>query len=971
MSCTAWPAQAQSDSNATGSLNVQSEGAHSLLVLYTPAANDSGPRTVLLGLPTLSGAQATILTAADPLNARPPAHAHLAPLGQLAGQPVARLRLESNGAPLRVRVHWAAVPISPAPPLHPMLEAILARSLANYSLLQRPTSLVRPARLVSAESVIDLPPALKLTITQDGLYRLTYPDLLNAGFDPAGSDPRLWQLLERGQPIAISILGQEDGVFGPEDVLRFYAQGYEDVYTDQAVYWLTIGGAPGLRMTPVNGAPGADAIPTDFSATVHAEEDTAYWNTMPDGAGQDHWFWGPRLSPNTEGLAPSRDYVIPLEHVSPTAVNLTVRAQLKGYTSGAHHSRLYLNGAPIADALWAGQSVFVQTVTVPHSLLIDGANVLTVEAAPSDEPVDQFLVNWLELDYFDTYVAEADRLFFGPPAAGVYRFNLTGFSTADPTVYDITDPANVHPIAQAVVSPHNDGYQIQFQRANTAETRYLTLTDGQNMTPAQLELDTPSAWRTPQHGADYIIITHGDFMSAATQLAAHRAGQGLRAAVVDVQDIYDEFNTGYFSPDAIRDFLAYAFEQWETPAPTYVVLLGDGYGDYKDNLQTGTVNYVPPKLVETATFGETPADNWFVAVVGDDILPDMLVGRLSVESAEQAQLLVDKVIGYDAAPSDQLWNQTALLVADDDDPIFETISTQLATHTPFYYTTTRVDAANYPPGSPTVDIQTAINAGAALVNYTGHGEFFRWGQWDNNGAPESIFSLGDIDALSNSDRLPFITIGNCLNGFFSAASANTSLAEALQRASDKGAIGVWAAASLGYPSGHQELLNDYYTAVFRDDLTGLGAGVTAAKLAAYAQSAFWGEMVQTFTLFGDPATRLKLPPNYPYVVETQPAHDAVDVAADMPVVVHFNKRMNPASVTLSGGGLAYTPLWEAENARVTFTHPAFPYATTLTLAIAGQDLAGAPLGIGPAPMIWSFSVAPESHRIFLPVGVRR
>lgn len=974
MSRTAGLAQSQSAVGAlnNGSLSIQSESAHSLLVIDTPAQDDPASRTVLLGLPTLIGAQATVLTDGAPsAGLFAPARAHLEPLGQLAGQPVARLRLENNGAPLRVRVSWAAVPASPPPPLHPAVEGVLAHSLANYPLLQRLAPLVAPVRAMTANPRAAEPPALKITVAQDGLYQLTYADLSAAGFDPAGSDPRLWQLLERGQPVAISVLGEEDGVFDPVDSLRFYAQGYEDVYTDRAIYWLTMGSTPGLRMTPINGAPGTGVVPTDFPTTVHAEENTAYWNTMPNGAGQDHWFWGPRLSPNTEGLVPARDYLIPLDHISPTAASVTVHVQLKGYTSGGHRSRLYLNGALIADALWAGQIRYIQTATVPHSWLVDGENSLTVEAAPSDEPVDQFLVDWLELDYFDTYVAQADRLFSGPPAAGVYKFSLTGFSTADPMVYDITDPADVHPLAQTVISPTDDGYQVQFERANTIATRYFALTSAQIVAPERLELDTPSAWRTPEHGADYIVITHGDFLSAATQLATHRVGQGLRTAVVDVQDIYDEFNAGFFSPDAIRDFLAYAFTHWEAPAPAYVVLLGDGYGDYKDNLQTGTGNYVPPKLVETATFGETPADNWFVAVAGDDILPDMLVGRLSVESADQAQALVDKIIGYDEAAADQPWNQTALLVADDDDPIFETISTQLAAHIPYYYTTRRVDAAAYPPGDPTDAIQTAINAGAALVNYTGHGEFFRWGQWDNNGAPEPIFSLGDIDALSNSDRLAFITIGNCLNGFFSASGANTSLAEALQRAPDKGAIGVWAAASLGYPSGHQELLNDYYTAVFRDDLTGLGAGVTAAKLAAYAQSAFWGEMVETFILFGDPATRLKLPPNYPYVLETQPAHQAVDVPADAPVVVSFNKRMNPASVTLSGGGLVFTPLWDDEATRVTFAHPALPYATTLTLTLTGQDLAGASLGIGPVPTTWSFTVAPEIHRVFLPVGVRR
>lgn len=959
------------DNLRRGGISVQPESAHSWLVTFS--SSDEQPAVnVWLGLPTLAGVRVEEISAESPSPPDAPSpRIHLDPLGQIAGQPVARLRLAAGSAPLRARVSWPAAPLTPPRPLHPALEALLARSLVNYPLLDRPTPITTAPTAAPPTHHSQSLPALKLFTADSGLYQLTYDDLVNAGFDPAAGDPRLWQLRQRGHPVAITVAGEDDGAFDPGDSLRFYGEAYVDLYTDENVYWLTKEAMPGLRMTPLNGAPGAAPIPADFPATLHAEEDTAYWNTMPNGAGQDHWFWGPRLSPNTAGLETARDYRLTLHNPSPTAAGLAVRVQLKGYTGGGHRSRLYLNGVLIADAAWSGQVVSIQAATADAALLIDGDNLLTVEAAPSDEPVDQFLVNWLELDYFDTYAAENDQLFLGPPAAGAFKFTLTGFTTADPLVYDITNPAAAQPINQAVVSPFNGGYQLQFERPNTAASRYLALTPTQIKTRAHWQLDTPSDWRTPAHGADYIVITPHAFMAAAEQLAAHRAAQGLRTAVVDVADIYDEFNDGFFSPEPVRDFLAYAYENWGAPPPAYVVLLGDGYGDYKDNLQTGTANYVPPKLVETATFGQVPSDNWFAAVAGDDILPDMLIGRLSAESADQAQIIVDKVVGYDSAESDQPWNRNVLLVADDDDPIFETISDQLAAQTPFTYTTPRVNAADYPPGNPTSDIQAGINAGAVLVNYTGHGEFFRWGQWDNNGVAQSIFSLGDIDALTNSDRLPFITIGNCLNGFFSASSANISLAEALQRAPGKGAVAVWAAASLGYPSGHQELLNDYYTAVFRDDLTGLGAGVTAAKLTAYAQSAFWGEMVETFTLFGDPATQLNIPANYPYVVETTPADAAINTSISAPITIHFNKRMAPGSVTLTGGGITYVPVWNLDNTVVAFNHTEFPYLTQLTLTVAGQDLSGAPLGPGPVPATWSFTTARQVFQAFLPVGLRR
>ncbi len=36
--------------------------------------------------------------------------------------------------------------------------------------------------------------------------------------------------------------------------------------------------------------------------------------------------------------------------------------------------------------------------------------------------------------------------------------------------------------------------------------------------------------------------------------------------MVEVQDVYDEFGYGIIDPDAIHDFLAYAYSNWESPA---------------------------------------------------------------------------------------------------------------------------------------------------------------------------------------------------------------------------------------------------------------------------------------------------------------------------------------------------------------------------------------------------------------------
>src|SRR5437868_5617904 len=55
-------------------------------------------------------------------------------------------------------------------------------------------------------------PYFKISVAQDGIYRLRYSDLQAAGF-PVNSDPRFIQLFHRGKEQAVYIKGQADAVF--------------------------------------------------------------------------------------------------------------------------------------------------------------------------------------------------------------------------------------------------------------------------------------------------------------------------------------------------------------------------------------------------------------------------------------------------------------------------------------------------------------------------------------------------------------------------------------------------------------------------------------------------------------------------------------------------------------------------------------------------------------------------------------
>ena len=133
---------------------------------------------------------------------------------------------------------------------------------------------------------------------------------------------------------------------------------------------------------------------------------------------------------------------------------------------------------------------------------------------------------------------------------------------------------------------------------------------------------------------------------------------------MDVEDIYDEFGYGVESAQAIRDFLMYAYESWVKPAPKYVLLVGDGTYDARDRFGLGTVNFVPTYLTFTSHMGETGTDEWYGRVSGDDLVPDVYIGRLPAATTDQASTMVAKIVGYERALNSRTWERNVLLVAD-------------------------------------------------------------------------------------------------------------------------------------------------------------------------------------------------------------------------------------------------------------------------------------------------------------------
>ena len=316
---------------------------------------------------------------------------------------------------------------------------------------------------------------------------------------------------------------------------------------------------------------------------------------------------------------------------------------------------------------------------------------------------------------------------------------------------------------------------------------------------------------------------------------------------VSVEQVYSELGYGESTPEAIREFLAYAYHHWKAPSVRYVVLFGDATYDFKDYYGTGVKNHVPPLMVKTR-FVWTVSDPAYASVNGEDMLPDIAMGRLPAASAEEARALVDKLVAYETGASGL--DGPVVLVADNRDAAgnFESDADAIASTILSGRELNQIYLSQLGTAASRQAIVEAFDSGASLVSYVGHGGIQLW-------ANERLLDTASVSSLSPQPHQPLVLTMNCLNGYFHFPFFN-SLSEELVKAEGKGAIAAFSPSGLSFNGPahvyHQALL----TELFHGGHQRLGDAIAAAQ-EAYTGTGAWPELLSIYHLLGDPALTLR------------------------------------------------------------------------------------------------------------------
>ena len=670
---------------------------------------------------------------------------------------------------------------------------------------------------------------IKILVDHEGWYRVTQPQLLAAGLRPNANSNSL-HLYAEGVEQPIRITG--GGAFGPQSAIEFYGTAIDTPYSGQRVYWLAEQGGIGLRIPEISGPGTAVPQSPSFTQTLELKPRTTYFAALLRDNTDN--FFGPLVSPTPD--------VETMNVADLARGEAQITVSLQGVTTGQQHDvTVMLNGSTLGDVTFSDQQEGSAEFAVPAGILLNGANSITLTAQQGSN--DLSLVDTITLSFAHTYTAESDLLKF--TAGAGQSIAISGFSRPPSRLVDITNP--LRPVrVQFSSTAQNGTYTLRsaVPWTTAGEHTLLALSDLQLGSPVNIVPHAPTRLHAPQRGAEFVVITAPQFNAQFQPLAALHEADGGSAAVINVSDIYDEFNFGEPSPFAVKAFLKNATTAW-TAKPHYLVLGGDASVDPRNYLGFGFFDFVPTRIVSTSEL-KTASDDWF-SDFNNTGVATIATGRMAARTPSDAQLMVSKTVAYSTGAAGS-WNGQALLVADTDDPdiSFTQAAQSVQGLLPSSLNATDVFAGTLGTSTANQNIVSGINSGQLLVNYNGHGSVQVWGAG-------GLFDDTMAASLTNGNKLPFFVIMNCLNGFFQDVYTQ-SLAESLMLAPNGGAVAVWASSGLTNAEPQFQMNNQLMQALFSQPSPALGDAVLTAK-SGISDS----DVRRTFIFFGDPAMRLRMP----------------------------------------------------------------------------------------------------------------
>ena len=739
---------------------------------------------------------------------------------------------------------------------------------------------------------------VRVEVTKAGLYTVA-KSLLASAF-PTVSDITKFRIYRRGKEVQILSTANDKLLFygepndGAMDSLLYRptsARGnpYVSLYSDKGVYFIT---ATSASATPVPvwnqalaGTPEPYHLHSDTVAVGRGNDDskkeysqsTQWFIPTPYQSyfeNQETW----TINPLKGGEEITYNFKLknrPTE-LADLAINPKLELMVNGGNSTTSVGSISLgkNTSTLSEvgtySFYGFKGVKINCEFSNSNLNDDGTGVLRVTSTASQTNARTY-VTYYSFTYPQQFIVQGTS----------YQFNLKSASASGWSrvkIWNVTDQTSVYDITnkyvpqKLTVTKQSDQnfLEVMVPRVSGKMSNLYvssTATEISSVTVAKMVYDTPSNY-------NYFIITNTALFNVAnTKYKDYRSsvvGGGFKPLVVNINDIYNQFNYGEPSPLAIRRFIDFMISDGNKSK--YVLLLGNST-TFPERMTRDMPNEVP-------AIGYPGSDILLVTGlggVGMD-MPAVAIGRLSIASdPEKVTDYLDKVKEYENPAVISSWKKNVL-------QMYGAKSTSEASLFKGYLEPLQSVAMGVPfsggiifidqpvPNPPNISSSSAVshvadylNSGVGLFTYFGHGTLSS--TWFN------VDRISLTPAYSNSGKYPIMYFNGCgIGNVF--ANNPASLAFDWVAAKSKGAIAFITSSYFSYGTPSAKHLKLFYDGVFKagdssrkrigDILNDVASGILASggssRIGGQAGLAAYDNYdVQNFhqvILQGDPALKV-------------------------------------------------------------------------------------------------------------------
>ncbi|GAH19697.1 unnamed protein product, partial [marine sediment metagenome] len=248
-------------------------------------------------------------------------------------------------------------------------------------------------------------------------------------------------------------------------------------------------------------------------------------------------------------------------------------------------------------------------------------------------------------------------------------------------------------------------------------------------------------------GAEYLFITHSNHENTLQSLVDWYKMLGYVTKIISYSYTHD--------PQEVKNEISAEYFSHIPPCLQYVLLVGNS-------------NEIPPFEYQGQNY--TMSDSWYACLEGNDLYPDIAIGRLSMG----IEHFIERILEFEKNPYgiSSNWLNRVLLVAHWQQWFIDLLNTIKETTysnwSPNFYL---LDGNNH----DNTDVRNYINSGQQIACYHGHGEELNWQAWSIKHYPAILYwTTSDINLLDHDGRPPILfsicclnnCLGNCINEYW-------------------------------------------------------------------------------------------------------------------------------------------------------------------------------------------------------------